>query len=222
MLWTAFYPYVLPEVTGVPEPLLQHFIRLAAIHFFEEAQVWTVDVTPINLVALTGTYNLVAPAQTITAVPLLTEVPDVAMAKWAWVNGVQIFPASQEELGALSEYWADKTSSFVSNYTQHTQDTITLFPIPDFASTAGLKVKVAVRPSLTSTGVPDWLGSKYVQEISCGAKSDLMGMIGKPWSNPDGEAKYGSLYEKMLTKATVEGNRSFTRTTSTVRFPRYG
>lgn len=222
MLWSDIYPFVLPEVPGVPEPMLDHYIRQTAINFLEESQVWTADVTAIDLVANTGTYSLVSPAQTVTASPLLTEVPDVAMVKWAWVDGVQIFPASQEELGALVEYWADKTASVVSNYTQLTQDTITLYPTPNYASTGGLKIKIAIRPSLTATGIPDWIGTKYIQELSVGAKAALMGMIGKPWTSPDGEAKYSAMYASMLTKATVEGNRSFTRTTSTVRFKNYG
>lgn len=222
MLWAEWYPYVLPELPGAPELLVDHALRQTAIAFFEEAQVWTADITPIAIVANTGTYDLVVPAQTITAAPLLAEVPDVSMLKWVWVDGQQIYAASQEELNVLHEKWSTKTASMASNYTQLTQDTITLFPIPLWSSAGGLTAKAAIRPSLTSTGLPDWLGGKYVQEIATGTKSAMMGMVGKAWSNPDGEAKYGSLFASSLTKATVEGHRSFTRTVSTIRFPHYG
>ena len=221
MLWPAWYPYILPEVSGAPEVLVDHVLRQTAISFFEETEVWTVALTAIDLVANTGTYSLVAPAQTITN-PTLTEVPDVAMVKWAWVDGQQIFPTSQEELGALPYQWNDKTAAQVSNYTQLTQDTITLFPIPDFASTGGLVITCAIQPSLTATGLPDWLGSKYIQALADGTKATMMGMVGKPWSNPEGEKKYAAAYANAQTKGTVEGHRSFTRTTQTVRFPRYG
>lgn len=215
MLWNAWYPYIMPEVPGAPEPLMDHYIRQCAISFFEESQTWVVDATAVDLVASTGTYTLAAPAS-------ITTGADVAQIKWAWVNGTQIFPASQEELGQLMTYWADVEAGAVSNYTQLTQDTVTLYPIPNFDLVSGLQMKLAVRPSLTSTGVPDWLGQKYVTEIAAGAKSDMMGMVGQPWSNPEGEAKYGAAYAKALTKATVEGNRSFTRTTSNIQFKRFG
>lgn len=215
VLWSTWHPYVLPETPNVPGPLLDHIIRQSAINFLEESQVWTADVDVIDVVAGTGTYSLIPPASVGTE-------GDVAMAKWVWVNKQQIFPASQEELGQLSQYWADVTAGAVSNFTQLTQDTITLYPIPDFSLTSGLRIKVALRPSLTSTGVPDWIGGKYVQEIAVAAKALLMGMVGKEWSDPSGEEKYSQQYASMLTKATVEGIRSFTRTTTTVRFPRYG
>ena len=220
MLWSAWYPYVLPEAPGAPEPLLDHYIRQAAIDFFRESTLWTLDITPLNVVASTGTYTMVVPDQTVSTG--VTDTPDISIIKWAWVDGVQIYPTSQEELNALVEKWSTKTASRVSNYTQLTQTAITLFPTPDFASTAGLTVKVAVQPSLTSLGVPDWLGSRYIDAISIGAKARLLGMVGRPWSNPAGEAKYGALYATLRTKSTTEGNRSFTRSTQTVRFPRYG
>lgn len=222
MLWSAWHPYVLPEVPGVPLPVLDHYIRQTAISFFAESQVWTASLAPIPVVASTGTYALVAAAETITAAPLLTEVPEVSQVKWVWVDGQQIFPSSQEELGALLTQWDDVEAAMVSNYTQITQDTITLYPIPNFSSATGLVVKVALRPTLTAVGVPDWLGAGYVQEIAAGAKSALMGMVGRSWSNAAGEEKYGASYASGLTKATVEGQRSFTRTTQTVKFLRFG
>lgn len=215
MLWSALFPFVIPELPGAPEPLVEHYIRQTAIEFCEESQTLQVDIDPVNIVATTGTYSLVAPAA-------YTFGGDPVMIKWAWVNGQQIYPASQEELNKLTEKWSTKTASFVSNYTQLTQDTVTLFPIPDFSSTGGFTAKIALRPSLAATGLPDWHMNKYIQEIATGTKAAMMGMVGKSWSNTEGEQKYAALFASRMTKATVEGQRSFTRTTQTVRFPRYG
>lgn len=214
MIWSDWHPFTKPELPGVPEPLLDHYIRLVAIDFFEESQTWVVETDVTDLVAGTGTYPLAPPAS-------ITTGADVAQIKWAWVNNQQILPASQEELGQLFQYWGDVTGGAVSNYTQLTQDTVTLYPIPDFDLTGGLRMKVALRPSLTSTGVPDWLGSKYITEIASGVKAEMMGMVGQPWSNPEGEAKYSALFASGLTKATVEGNRSFTRSTMNVQLKRF-
>ena len=218
MLWSDWYPYVRPELPGAPTPLLDHYILQAAIHFFEESQVWTESLTAINLVADTGTYTLTVPAVSLGAT---TTTADVSMVKWVWVDEHQVYPSSQEELGMIGDNWTTHTSAFVTNYTQLTQDTITLYPIPNYASTGGLKIKVAVRPGLTSTGVPDWLGQKYVQEIATRVKAEMMGMVNQPWTNAAGEQKYAAAYQSALTKATVEGNRSFTRTSMTVRFKKF-
>lgn len=215
MLWAAWYPYVQPELPGAPLPLIDHYLRQSAIHFLEESQVWTLSLDAVDLVADTGTYNLTVPASVTTG-------GDVSMVKWVWVDGYQIYPASLEELGTLDTSWDTTTAGAVRRYTQLTQDTITLWPIPNYSSTDGLVIKVALRPSLTATGVPDWIGTKYIQEVAMKTKADMMGMIGQSWSNTEGETKYNAAYASALTKATVEGIKSFTRTSMAVRFRNYG
>lgn len=212
MLWSAWYPFVKPEVGAAPEPLIDHHIRQAAIDFCEQSQLWTADHAAISLVADTGTYSLTSPVAE----------SDISMIKWAWVDGVQILPASQEELGRLTQYWATMTGGSVGYYTQLDADSITLFPIPNYASTGGLKLKLVLHPALDATGIPDWIGIRYVEEIANGAKSRLLGMVGSPWATAEGEAKYSAMYAVDLRDAKIEGNKSLTRTNSTIRFPKYG
>lgn len=214
MLWAAWYPYVQPEVPGAPQPLIDHYVRQAAIYFLKESQVWTQTLDAIDIVDGTASYTLTVPAS-------ITTGAEVSMVKWAWADGNQIFPASQEELSMLNSNWETMTGSALTHYTQLVDTEIRVFPEPDFSLTGGLVIKAVLRPTLTSTGVPDWIGTKYVNEIAAKAKADMMGMVSQPWTNPDGETKYSTLFASTLAKATVEANKSFTRTSPAVRFRNY-
>lgn len=215
MIWSAWYPYVYPEVSGAPLPLLDHHIRQAAIYFLKESQVWTQTLDPISIVEDTPSYALSVPVAIDTGA-------EVSMVKWAWFNGNQIFPASQEELAMLNSSWEDEEGSSISHYTQLIDTEIRVFPKPNFDMADALSIKAVLRPSIDSTGVPDWIGVKYVNEIAMKAKAELMGMVGQVWTNPEGEKKYSGLFAAALAKATVEANKSFTRTSMTVRFRNYG
>ena len=210
--WSGFHPYVLPEVIGVPVPALDHAIRNAAIEFCEETLLHVVDAAPIDVLAGVSTY------------PLSSGNPelDVCLVKAAWFNERQLPCVSQEVLNEqVPDYWPSKTAEQPTCFTQQDQDNLILYPVPTQDALGALRLKLVVRPSLASTGVADWIGKRFIQEISYGAISMLAGMSNKPWTNPATETKYRALFESGKTKATVDAYRSFTRAHMTVQIPRF-
>lgn len=215
-LWSAFYPYVLAEVPMAPEPLVDFMLRKAAIDFCEETAVHSIQADAIDVLAGTAVYPLVPPGVIIA--PAVTAVPDpeldVCMVKYAWLNNQPLPYVSQEILNQQSTtYWRNDTGDKPTGFTQDDQDNLILYPNPtrDYTGTNGLLLTLVVRPSLAATGVKDWIGKRYVQEISYGAVAMLTGMVGKPWSNPEAEQKYTVKFEAAKTKATIDAYRSFTR-----------
>ncbi len=207
--WIDFYDYVMPELPGVHVSLVDLHLRQMAIELCEETQVWIETLDPISVVAGTAAYALSPPAT-------LTDAA-VGMVKWAWYDGSPLTFSTLEELGQLPVYWPDVEANTPTNYTQQSHDALTVYPKPLVDLADGLQIKAAMIPSLTATGVPDWIGQKYVQEISYGARAALMSMFGKPWSNSEGAAYYRALYEAGKTRATIESNRSFTRANSQIQ-----
>lgn len=211
-LWSSFYPYILPEVPNVPEPLLDHAVRKAAIEFCEETALHTIDIAAIDVVAGTASYALDAGD---------TEL-DVCMVKFAWLDGKPLPYVSQEFLNdQTGVYWPDTTANRPTGFTQQDQENLILYPKPTENITDGLKIKLVVRPSLTSTGVYDWIAKRFIQEISYGALALLTGMVGKPWSNDAAEAKYRAQFESAKTKATIDAYRSFTRSSLQIGLSRF-
>jgi hypothetical protein len=134
------------------------------------------------------------------------------MVKFAWLDGQRLPYISQETLnGDLLTYWPDHTADKSTGFTQQDQGNLILYPNPNKAYPNGLRLKLVVRPSWESTGVTDWIGRRFIQEIANGALAQLMSQVGKSWSNPEAAAQYQRMFEASKTRATIDAYRSFTR-----------
>ena len=210
MKWSAFYDFVLPELNGVPTDLVDIYLRRAAIEFCEETSVYVADHDPISLIKGIAEYDLEAPE---------TET-DIVSVKKAWVGNAPIDYLSQDTLNQRMSYWPADEATQPTAFTQQTQTSIIVYPKPTESFRNGLKMKVVLRPSLNATQIADWVATKYIQEITDGAKAMLMAMENKPWSSPSGEAKYRAQFEAGKTRATIEALRSFTRASQQVQLKR--
>jgi hypothetical protein len=210
MKWSAFYDFVLPELNGVPTDLVDIYLRRAAIEFCEETSVYVADHDPISLIKGIAEYDLETPE---------TET-DIVSVKKAWVGNAPIDYLSQDTLNQRMSYWPADEATQPTAFTQQTQTSIIVYPKPTESFRNGLKMKVVLRPSLNATQIADWVATKYIQEITDGAKAMLMAMENKPWSSPSGEAKYRAQFEAGKTRATIEALRSFTRASQQVQLKR--
>lgn len=210
MKWSGFYDFVLPELNGVPTDLVDIYLRRATIEFCEETSVYVADHDPISIIKGIAEYDLEPPEPET----------DIVSVKKAWVGNAPIDYISQDTLNQRMTYWPTDEAARPTAFTQQTQTSLLLYPKPTESSKAGLNMKVVLRPSLTATGVTDWVATKYIQEITDGAKSMLMGMENKPWSSQTGEAKYRAQFEAGKTRATIEALRSFTRASQQVQLKR--
>lgn len=211
MKWSAFYDYVMPELSGVTSDLVDIYLRRAAIEFCEETSVYVADHDPISIIKGITEYDLEAPEQET----------DIVSIKKAWVGDAAIDYVSQDTLNQRPTYWPNETAPRPTAFTQQTQTSLILYPKPTESLRNGLHLKVMLRPTLSSTGIVDWMATKYIQEISDGAKAMLMAMPNKPWTQPDGAAVYRAQFEAGKTRATIEGQRSFTRTSMQVQLKRH-
>lgn len=200
MQWSDMFDYFLPELPGVGQDIAKTVIRRAAIEFCEETFVWTYELTPINVVAGTATYSMVAPLAD----------SDIAVILNAWYDGKSIHPVSPENLAQFPVYWPDVEGK-PSHFTQETQDTVRLYPKPVDTVSDALRIRVGLRPSLASQGILDWLANKYIQEFAMGAKSILKAMNGKPWTDPEGAMMCRAQFEGAKTRAAIDATRGFTR-----------
>ena len=210
MKWSGFYDYVMPELPGVSTDIVDIYLRRAAIEFCEETSVYVSDHDPISLIKGIAEYDLEAPESET----------DIVSVKKAWVGDAAIEYVSQDTLNQRPVYWPSESAPRPTAFTQQTQTSLIAYPKPSESRRNGLKLKVVLRPSGASTGVVDWLGGKYIQEITDGAKAMLMAMPNKPWTQPDGAALYRAQFESGKTRATIEGQRSFTRTSMQVQLKR--
>lgn len=206
-LWADFYDSILPDVQGVTPPVVDFNLRQICQEFCEESSIHTAEVTAIDVVADTATYTLTS---TVTG----TEAYKI---KAAWFDDVPLSMAPIDVLNNAQEYWPDTEATDAYAYTQKQPDQIILYPKPDTALVGGLRVELILRPTIASTGLTDWIATRYMRQIACGVKGRLMAQPNKPWSSPEFSTYYTSLYESAKTKAAFEAQRSLTRAALSVQ-----
>lgn len=205
--WSSFYDYIMPDLMGATTTVVDFELRRVAINFCEETQVHTEEVTPINVLANTAAYTLA---------PSSVEL-EPCMVKAAWFDDTPLKYAPMDVLNSVSPQWQDATGPAATAFTHRRPDEIILYPVPDTALTGGLRVEIAVRPSLAATGLTDWITTRYIYAIADGVKGKLMAQPGKPWTNLELAGYHTQLYESAKTRATIDANRSFTRAALSVR-----
>ena len=189
-----FFPEVLTEVEGCPKVLVRNAIRNAAIRFCEMSRYIRQELTPINVVANTHTYTLTPPVGSsietiiranITGYPALKFMSeDTLDLEWRDIFSV-----------ANIEDWRVYTQDRPSFFNQPTKSSIRLIGIPTTAITAGLELKVALRPAYNATTVDDRLRDEWYEQIGHGAKARLLAMPDKNWTNTKMAAFYMSMFE---------------------------
>lgn len=89
----------------------------------------------------------------------------------------------------------DNTELELEDYTFVEEKTLVLTNTPTSNITDGLEVKVILRPKISSEQLPSWFLERYAEYIMAGAKSYLMMMPSKPFTN----ANLSDFYKKIYT-----------------------
>lgn len=199
--WSAFYPDVLPELPGAPDIVVDHWLRNAAIEFCERSRILIEDLDPESAVVGQGEYDLVPDVGRD-----IVEVIDVSY------NGVALRPRSVDYLeNTYGGDWGARLG-VPDCYTQLTADKLLLVPAPSAALTDAIKIKVALKPSATATGIDDWLFIKYRFGIAAGAKAKLMSMAGNvPWKSPDHVPWYQAQFDAAIADAIDRAKKGLVR-----------
>lgn len=173
--WSTWYPDLLPHVPGCPGRLAVHELRRAAQEFFKASRAWKIVPTVFPVVAMQAEITIIPNSSALELVRI----------EMAWYDGKPLDPIDPEALDAgFADDWQVHTGT-PSKYFQLTPGVVRLYPIPTTASVTGFKVRMAVRPSDTSTELPDDIALKFREDIFTGARALLMAYTDVPWSQPN-------------------------------------
>lgn len=165
--WSAFFPYVAPDVYECPEITMEIAIRDAAMEFCRRTFVWQDILDPLTTVKGIHTYDLEVPTGTI-----VENVID------AICDGRRLTPVKLRDLPTNRDTFRGKPTGYSLVF----GDQVRLYPIPDDKGTLGLTV--ALTPSSSATGIDSTIFERYKEIIAHGAKHRLMNVPSKSWSNP--------------------------------------
>jgi hypothetical protein len=207
MAWSEITPRVQLEVPRCSIPLIEQAIRDAAIDLCSCAHIHTHILPAINVVAGTATYAL-------TSNVTDTEVYAV---RAAWFDDMPLAFAPLDSLASANPDWRSSESTHPTAFTHYKPDELVLWPAPSQSFTGGLEVEVALRPTLASAGVTDWIGNRFIEDLATGAKARLLMMPEVAWSNPERAFYFGQMFKAAKSRATIDSMRSFTRATLSAR-----
>jgi hypothetical protein len=198
-IWSAWFPDVLPKVAGCPVPVVEHELRRAAQEFFEESRAWQVPAADADVVADTAEVTIVS----------TNSEHELVRVEMVWHDGKPLDPVTVEELDAqFVDDWRTHTGT-PSKFLQLTPGVIQLYPVPTVGITDGITARISVRPSDTSTGIPDEYRVKYRKAMMDGSLAALMLYPGKPWTAPDLASAHSAKFQDAIDRANYDAAQGF-------------
>lgn len=198
---------VLPFLAADPsDPFTENVIKRAAIEFCQESWVWKHISDAQDVTVSEATYDI--------------DVPNGAAVTTVMSVVLNDTPLEAKEVGWLNinlPAW-HTTEAAPNYYTQTEPGQIILAPIPGETSAAALVITVALQPTQTATGFPEWIFNKFPYAITDGALAKLMLVPGKPWTDLTGGVDRRARFEAAIANAramAVTGlSRAANRTSS--------
>jgi len=183
MKYADFSQFIRPEVQGCPDYMIERAVRDSAVDFCTRTDVYVAEPEFVTIVQNVNEYDL-----SIDAGSELNHILDV------FNNTTKLKPVSYSVLlGALGN---ESTTGTPQYYAQRDNTQFYLAPIP--ATTASYRVLYSLKPSSTSTSIPDTIGKEYREAISHGALFRLQMMAGQSFGNLSLAGTNRDLFEKSI------------------------
>lgn len=182
-----FYPYILPDVVGCPEPAVDNAIIRAARDLCTHGKAWQAELDWIPVVDSLAEYEL--------ALPVGAALVVLEWVKW---NGVKL---------GVAHSLADIDTTQVGPPTRYAQPdlvNIVLLPTPaSLPASSVLTLHATLKPSATASQLPDVLFDEHVESIAAGARAILKRQPGKEWSDPKGALDDDAAFQRAKGEARV-------------------
>lgn len=196
MLWSAFYPDLVPAVPGCPDPMLEKQTRFAAIEFLRRTRAWVEWLDPATSIAGLSEYDFDLPAGA-----------DVARVERATLDGIAV------QILSFHDAPHDWTRKDMADQGLVSRDRKTFRLGNAVAASLLIQVQAALVPSRLAPGLPDDLFERYNTEISAGALSKLLAIPGTPFYAPDLALFKKSEFNAAIDTIAVDAWRGHTANT---------
>lgn len=173
--------YVRTEAHGAPDFLVERAIRESVIDFCTKTDVYRLEPEDIQIISGIDEYDLSIPTGTE-----LNHIIDV------YRNRQTLKPVSYTRLLEIRGNGTQKGTP--QYYSQRDNTVFYVAPVPLNKET--LKVLYSVKPTSTSTSIPDTIGKEYREYLVHGAVYRLQMMSDQPWSNMQGAQANKALFDQ--------------------------
>tara|TARA_B110000977_G_C11036733_1_gene477337 strand:- start:798 stop:1421 length:624 start_codon:yes stop_codon:yes gene_type:complete len=202
MKYEDFTEFVRPECQGAPLFMIEQAVRDSAIEFCKRTGVYIPEAEEITISAGINDYDLTLPSGTE-----LNYITDI------FINKTRLKAVSYSQL--LHTLGDGIERGVPCYYSQRDNTTFYLAPTP--ATTTTIRVLCSLKPSATSTSIPDTIGKENREAITSGALFRLQMMPNQPFSNPNMAGAKKQLFDREIGKAVRQVKFGFSGGNLTVR-----
>jgi len=198
-----------PSVPGCPNPIIEQYVRDAAIEACERTLAWRYEQPMIRLTPGAYDYAYDTPTQA-----------EVHAFLTASINGAQIEPVTLEQLHDMMPDWPsrDPNKRATPRYvTQLDPDHFSVAPLPDDAVDYDIKMIVALKPLRTATGMDKTVLDELENVIMHGALQHLLVLPDRNWSDRELAAYHAKQFTFKLTERRARANIGASRSSLTVQ-----
>lgn len=181
--------YVRTEAHGAPDFIVERAIREAAIEFCIKTDVYRLEPENIQIIPNIDEYDLTIPSGTE-----MNHIIDI------YRNRETLRPVSYSRLLEVQGDGSQKGKP--RYYAQRDNTVFFVAPVPSAKET--LKVLYSVKPTSTSTTIPDTIGKEYREPLVHGAIYRLQMMSDQPWSNMGAAQSNKSLFDQRTSQIMRE------------------
>lgn len=203
----SLYPLITIEAMGCPAMAIDTAINRAAAEFCAGSLAWQEDLDAIYLSNGVAEYDLDLPRGSQLVVIRAGEVKIGGRALIAHMAPERIDPS---------------VTGNPSHYYQRGYGSIALYPKPADSAGQMLTVRAVLKPTLTTTTLPDVLVDRYYEAIAEGAKAILKRIPNQPWSDPAGAGPAYQLFKQKTAEARISSEHGNVAGSMKVRPRRYG
>ena len=187
--YESLIPEIIPIVPSCPDSLIHQHIRSTVIDLCERSFIYQKELDPITTVASIYEYDFDAPSGTI-----------VHKIVWAIYDGDALEPVTSGLLEQRKPDW--RTTTGTPEYIlKQNQENFWVVPVPSAAKTQSLILRVALKPTHTSTSCDSTVMSDNRDVIVNGTLSRLLRIPSKDWSDPQSASLYFNLYAEATATA---------------------
>lgn len=202
MKYSDFTIYVKPEVGGAPDFLIERAVRDTAIDFCQRTDVYIAEPEFVGIIQGVNEYAVTIPTGTE-----LNHIIDIFDDKRA------LRPISYNEL--IRRLGDETTEGNPAYYAQRDNTDFYVAPIPNKADS--FRVVYSLKPTATSTSIPDTIGKEHRETIVHGALYRLQMMSGQPFADGGAAQANRALYEREVGRTVRQVKYGFSGGTLTCR-----
>lgn len=202
MKYSDFTVHVKPECGGAPDFLIERAVRDTAIDFCQRTGVYIPEPEFITIISGVNEYAVTLPVGTE-----LNHIVDI------FDNKTALQPISYNEL--IRRLGDETEKGKPRYYAQRDNTDFFVAPIPD--KNDSFRVLYSVKPTSTSTSIPDTIGKEHRETIVHGAVYRLQMMSGQPFADGGAAQANRMLYEREVGRTVRQVRYGFSGGTLTCK-----